>query len=88
MRKTPKVPVRFVGGCLLALSSLTLAQTATPALIEFVTKDFGWMFEKPNRSSAQKLRRGRVLAVIGPRALRTVWSFTQTPMSEVQSLVR
>lgn len=43
MNKTSKWPGRCFGGCLLGLTHLALAESAAPSLVEFATKEFGWM---------------------------------------------
>lgn len=43
MNQVPWWLARFFGWCLLASTDLALAQSATPSLVEFATRNFGWM---------------------------------------------
>jgi hypothetical protein len=68
MNRTPKWPTPFFfTGCLIGLSSLAIAQSASPSLVELATKDFGWMF-KEEQQFAERLG---AIAFRGDRAAGT-----------------
>lgn len=43
MNQVPRGLVQFLGWCLLGVTDLAVSQSAIPSLVEFATKDFGWM---------------------------------------------